>query len=288
MQSVAPQQVIVIDSSSTDGTVAEAVKVGFRVIQIDVADFDHGRTRQQAAECAPDAEIVVYLTQDAILCDKDSFKNILTVFEDQTIGAAYGRQLPRPNALPLEAHARLFNYPTVSRVRSWESRSGLGLKSVFFSNSFGAYRRDALMKVGGFPSDVIMGEDTLVAARLHKAGWKTAYVAEALVFHSHSYSVAEEFGRCFDTGVMHSREKWLIENFGTATGEGWRFLLSEFRYLLRHDLWSVPAAWLRAAAKYSGYQLGRHEERVAPSLKRRLAMNKNYWNHRREPAEHSV
>jgi rhamnosyltransferase len=229
------------------------------------------------AEYATDADILIYLTQDAALFGVSAFANLVKAFDDAEIGAAYGRQLPREKASPIEAHARHFSYAEVPVVRSWESRRTMGFKSIFFSNAFGAYRRKALMGVGGFSPDVIFGEDTLAVARMHRAGWKTAYVADALVRHSHDYSIAEEFRRYFDIGVLHSRESWLHEQFGSASGEGRRFVLSEFRYLLRHGAHHIPSAFARTFAKYLGYKIGRGESRIAPTLKHRLGMNRQYW-----------
>jgi rhamnosyltransferase len=277
-QSLKPQAVIIVDSASTDGTVSEARNTGFTVLEIDGKDFDHGGTRQLAAECAQDADILIYLTQDAIPCSVDSFKNLISAFQDPSIGAAYGRQLPRTEARPIEAHARLFNYPPKSIVRSWESRNNLGFKSIFFSNSFGAYRRDALISVGGFSSDVIFGEDTLVVARLHRSGWKTAYVSEAIVRHSHSYSIGEEFRRYFDIGVLHAREGWLLEQFGAVSGEGRKFVLSELKYLKKHAPLLIPSAFIRTITKYLGYKVGRQEHKIGSRVKYHLGLNKAFWS----------
>jgi rhamnosyltransferase len=112
---------------------------------------------------------------------------------------------------------------------------------------------------------------------MHRAGWKTAYVADALVRHSHAYSVGEEFRRYFDIGVLHARERWLIDQFGSASGEGRKFVLSELKYLLKHGPYLVPSALMRTAAKYFGYTLGRRESRIAPGLKYRLGLNRHYW-----------
>jgi rhamnosyltransferase len=277
MQSVVPNQVIIIDSCSTDRTVECARSAGFDVMEIQREEFNHGGTRQRAAEAASGASILLYMTQDAILNDPDAFKKMLGAFDDPTIGAAFGRQLPIQTANPMEAHARNFNYPATSRVRTFECRYELGFKSIFFSNSFGAYRRAALMSVGGFPDDVIFGEDTVVTARLHRAGWKTAYVAEACVQHSHRYSIAEEFQRYFDIGVLHGRERWLIEQFGAANGEGKRFVSSELRYLLRNNAFLIPVAVFRSATKYLAYQLGLREKQLGLWLKCQLGKNKSYW-----------
>jgi rhamnosyltransferase len=287
-QSVAPHQVIVIDSSSTDGTPLAARSAGFTVLNIAPEEFNHGATRQLAAQHALNADVLIYLTQDAIPCDCDSFKNLVSAFGDPEVGAAFGRQLPRANANPIEAHARLFNYPAKSTMRSWDSRHVLGFKSIFFSNSFGAYRREALMSVGGFLSDVIFGEDTLVVAHLHRAGWKTVYVADALVRHSHSYSIGEECRRYFDIGVLHAREPWLLQQFGNVSGEGRRFVLSELQFLFKRDPLRIPSAFLRTISKYVGYKLGRYESRIPVWLKHRLSMNKGYWGHRSSSEGHSV
>lgn len=277
IQSVRPQQVVIIDSSSTDGTDRLALEAGFHLIRIERRDFDHGATRQLGAEYAGQAEILFYLTQDAIPSDSESFTELLRVFRDPTIGAAFGRQLARKEAGAIETHARLFNYPDKSQVRCLDSRHKLGFKSVFFSNSFSAYRREALVAVGGFPSETIFGEDTIVTARMHQSGWKTAYVAEARVHHSHDYSITEEFRRYFDIGALHSRERWLVEQFGTASGEGIRFARSELRFLLRHDYLSIPKALARTLTKYVGYQIGRQERRLAPQVKQSLGKNRQYW-----------
>jgi rhamnosyltransferase len=263
-QSLHPNQVIVIDSSSTDRTAALARAAGFTLMSIDRRDFSHGGSRQAAAQRAAAADILIYLTQDATPHDPDSFRNLVGAFRDPAIAAAYGRQIPGLHSSAIEAHARLFNYPPVSRVRSLECRSTLGFKSIFFSNSFGAYRRDALMGVGGFPPDATFGEDTLTVARLHCAGWKTAYVADAVVEHSHALSLSAEFHRYFDIGVFHRREHWLIETFGGASGEGFRFVRSELNYLWKHAIFSIPYALIRTAAKFVAYRLGRCQTSTPP------------------------
>jgi rhamnosyltransferase len=263
LQNLLPDQVLVIDSSSVDGTAALARAAGFRVIEIDRRSFNHGGTRQAAATRVPDADILIYMTQDAVPCVADSFRNLVSAFSDPAIGAAYGRQIPRPHASGIEAHARFFNYPPTSRVRSWASRSILGFKSIFFSNTFGAFRRSALMSIGGFSRQVNFGEDTLAVAHLHRAGWRTAYVADALVQHSHANSLIAEFRRYFEIGVFHQREHWLVDEFGSAGGEGRRFVLSELQYLLKHDPVEIPSALLRTLMKFAAYQAGRHESITA-------------------------
>ena len=278
LKCVAPERVLVIDSESTDGTPQLARDCGFKVVDVPRREFNHGRTRQHATGVVKDSDIYVFLTQDAILAGPDSINLLLDAFEDPSIGASFGRQLPRPNSGPIERHARLFNYPQSSSVRSLESRREMGFKCIFLSNSFAAYRQTAFEEVGGFPDDVILGEDTVVAAHMLMAGWKIKYVAEAEVYHSHAYSCLREFRRYFDTGVLHARESWLRQEFGGASGEGKRFILSELAHLWPRHATIIPSAFVRTAAKWMGYRLGLHESNLAPRLKRHFSMHRSFWN----------
>ena len=279
LSSVPAESVVLIDSSSTDQTVKMAIGAGLRVRSIPRREFNHGATRQLGVDLLDDADILVFLTQDAILVDADALRKLLSAFDDPQVAAAYGRQLPRQGAGTIEAHARRFNYPSESAVRTFEDRERLGIKTIFISNSFAAYRRTALMEVGGFPSNVIFGEDTVTAGRLLLKGWKIAYVAEAEVRHSHTYTCLQEFRRYFDIGALHVRERWLRENFGQAGGEGRRFVISELKSLWHAAPWLIPSALIRTGLKLTGYRLGRIEHRLSPALKRKLSMHKEFWSH---------
>lgn len=267
-QTAVPETVLVIDSSSSDQTSVLARRAGFRVEIIPQQHFNHGRTRQQALELLADMEIVVYLTQDAVLADPQALENLVKCFDDDRVGTAYGRQLPRKKATPLEAHARLFNYPVQSRLKSWDDRSTLGFKAAFISNSFAAYRLKALKEVGGFPDHTIVSEDTFVSARMLKAGWLNQYCAEARVYHSHHYSYADEFRRYFDIGVFHSSQPWILDEFGAVEGEGLRFIRSEAEFLCPKQLYLLPSAMLRTVIKYAGFRFGKHALRLPVFLKK--------------------
>jgi rhamnosyltransferase len=274
---IEPKQVLVLDSESTDGTADLATAAGFEVLCIRRTDFNHGGTRQIAVDKFVDATILIYLTQDAVIADPESLRALVSAFDDPLVAAAYGRQLPRPKAAPIEAHARLFNYSEKSEVRSLESRKRLGIKTAFLSNSFAAYRHSALVEVGGFPSDVLFGEDTLTAAKLLLSGYKVAYVAEACVYHSHSYTLVQEFRRYFDIGVLHTRESWLIDEFGKVANEGNQFVLSQFRYLKQVAPLQIPLALVSSGVKLLAYKLGRRESLLSRSMKRRLSMHPSFW-----------
>jgi rhamnosyltransferase len=211
------------------------------------------------------------------LANEDSISNLIKEFDDPSVGMAYGRQLPHINAESLETHARLYNYPPESNIRSFDDIASMGFKVFFCSNSFAAYRKSALLDVGGFPSDSIMGEDAIVAAKMLSAGFKKAYVAHATVRHSHSYTLAEEFKRYFDTRVFHEQNKWLIESYGKPTGEGIKFMKSELKYVIKNDPKVIFKSIASLGAKWLGYKSGKLYKRIPRSLLIKLSMHKHYW-----------
>lgn len=273
-----PDRLLLIDSSSTDHTVALARQHGFDIRVIDKAAFNHGGTRQWGVELLHDMDLIVFLTQDALLADVHAIENLLAAFADPAVATAYGRQLPHLNASSIAAHARLFNYPQQQQVRGLADHQRFGIKTVFTSNSFAAYRRDALMQVGGFPAHTIMNEDTFVAGLMLKTDWKIAYCADAQVFHSHDYSFMDEFKRYFDIGVFHANTSWLQQTFGGAAGEGRRFVLSELVYLLKFAPSLIPSALIRTGLKGLGYKLGLLHKHLPTALKPYLSMHKAYWH----------
>lgn len=272
-----PDSLLLIDSSSSDDTVALARRQGFEVHVIAKAEFNHGGTRQWGVERLADKDVIVFLTQDALLANPRAIEHLLAAFADPQVATAYGRQLPHAHAGPIAAHARLFNYPDESQLRSLRDRDRFGVKTVFTSNSFAAYRLEALRQVGGFPVDTIMNEDTFVVGKLLLAGWKIAYCADAQVCHSHDYSFGEEFRRYFDIGVFHAQTPWLQQTFGGASGEGVRYVKSELLYLLKFAPALLPSAVIRTGLKWLGYKLGTWHDRLPLAISRTLSLHKAYW-----------
>ncbi|GAB3660171.1 O antigen biosynthesis rhamnosyltransferase RfbN [Echinicola sediminis] len=278
VQSVSFNHKVIIDSGSTDGTLEDPLLQDFTVLKIDKRNFDHGGTRQWAVQQFPDADIFVFLTQDAILANPDSVEKLVKTFENMPkLGLAYGRQLPHLGAKTLESHARLFNYPAQSEIRSLEDAGKYGIKTISCSNSFAAYRKTAFFEAGGFPQGLILGEDVYLAGKMLLAGWKMAYIAEAEVYHSHDYTVKEEFKRYFDIGVFHAESSWIFQKFGRAESRGLHYLKSEIAYAVKKNIGSLPKSLASLMAKWSGYKVGLLHHKLPPNLKRNFSMHPRFW-----------
>ena len=266
-QTIKNYELMVVDSSSNDNTVDIAQSHRANVITIPQSEFDHGGTRTLAAVEA-NGDILVYLTQDALPYNEYAIENIIKPFaDDRKIGVAFGRQLPYPGASVFAEHLRLFNYPDTSYTRILDDKKKYGITTAFLSNSFAAYRKSVLKEIGYFKSGLPFGEDACAGAKILLKEYRIAYVAEAMVLHSHSYTVWQDLKRYFDMGTFHRTENWLLKEFGKAEGEGIRYTKSEIKFLLkkrRFDL--LPEFTLRLIMKYLGYKLGVGYERIKPRV----------------------
>jgi rhamnosyltransferase len=277
-QTVKPDFVIIIDSSSSDNTVSIAKQHNIKLITIKKEDFNHGGTRKLAAESIY-SDYYIFMTQDSVLAAANSFECLISAFDDPDVGCAYGRQFPRIGAPILESHLRLFNYPAENIKKSIKDKYKYGIKTCFNSDSFSAYRKIALDQIGNFPEKIILGEDVYVAAKMLKNGWKVAYKADASVYHSHHYSLKQDFCRYFDIGVFHAMNKWILDDFASPEKEGFKYVKSELQYCFKHkEYWQCIMSLFKSIAKYSGYFLGRRYYKIPKQFRKQLSMTKNFWN----------
>lgn len=272
-------EVIVIDSESTDGTVTFLEENNIRVIKALRRDFNHGSTRNILANESK-GSYLVFLTQDAILTSEDSIYKLVEPMENnKEIAVTYGRQLPIEGAKFPGSFARDFNYPNYSQVKSLDDKSKYGIKTVFCSNSYAAYRKTDFVNVGGFPHHVILAEDTYTTAKIVLSGKRVAYVADACVYHSHDYTILQEFKRYFDIGVFYGRESWITENFNQAEGEGLKFLIANAKYIFKKGKYLyLLDLFLRNFAKLSAYRLGKMEQKIPQRIKFKISMHNYYWS----------
>ncbi len=92
-------EVLVIDSGSRDRSLEIARAAGVELLQIDPAEFGHGRTRNLGAE-RTSGELICFLTQDATPVPGwlEAYREAFDL--DERVGAAYGPHLPRGRHQP--------------------------------------------------------------------------------------------------------------------------------------------------------------------------------------------
>lgn len=275
-------QKLIYDSSSTDSTVDKAKEYGFDVTVIEQSEFDHGGTRSRALESV-DADIVVFMTQDAILANEYAISELVNAFQDSQVDAVYGRQIPHDDANLLATYARVSSYGTEDYRVGLTDDFPKGFRKAFMSNSFSAYRVSKLKALGGFPSKLILGEDSFVAAKILLNDRKVAYKSSAVAKHSHNYKIADEFKRYFDIGVFHKTQYWMLESLGQVEGEGIKFAVGQIAFMYREKAYfGVVKSLLMSASKFIGYKLGKNYNHLPTYINIKLSMHKGYFKNNKK------
>jgi rhamnosyltransferase len=276
-QTYPPGEIIVIDSCSTDRTADLARAANCIVKEINRDEFRHGRARNWGARLAH-GDILVFITQDALPANDFFLEELTQPIRDGRAAATTARQIPYPNANPIEKLSRAFNYPLKSNVRTLKDLSTMGIKSIFFSNSASAVDRRIFWEQGGFSEDLIVNEDMDLCARLLLGDYAVAYQSSAIVCHSHNYSLSQLFGRYFDIGVFFGQSNHLLGNV-SRDAEGKKFVVDTLNHLVSNSEWGWAARFiLETCIKFLAFNLGNRYHRLPKRLSRQLSAHKNFWD----------
>ena len=277
-------EVIVVDSSSTDGsnTVYDLADVWLTIPQ---AAFDHGGTRNVAARSAT-GSILVFMTQDARPWNDTTLATLAEPILERRAWAAYARQVAPPSAPLLERVARDLNYPAASALRSSEDIAQLGIRAFMLPNVASAIDREVFGALGGFPTPVVFNEDVQLANSILSRGGRIAYVAEAIVEHGHHYRSLDLLRRYFDNGTSLAEAAEPLHSTA-INGVGAGFAMRQLRAVLatgRVD--QVPRWTTETGMKWVGYQLGRRHRRLPASWKRALSLQPGFHVRNTVPGKH--
>jgi len=271
-------KVLVFNSTSNDGTVELAQKLGAKTLVIPRNQMNHGWAREISRKTLK-TDIVVMMTPDAYPADKSMLGKLVKPLIDGKASIAYARQIPKPDANPVSAFSRTYNYPDQSHVRGKADVPQYGNFTAFCSDSCTAYLSSALDTIGGFRW-VLAGEDAIAGAMLIKIGHKIAYVAEAVVAHSHNYGPVKEFCRHFDTGMY--RKQWhKILDLGPISDQkrGVGYAKALLIHILKTQPSYFPQAFWQLSMGWLGFQFGRLCYHRAPLwLYKKISPTDFFWN----------
>lgn len=226
------EEIIVVDSASTDETVNICKKDGsIKLIQIERKDFDHGKTRDMAFKESI-GDIVIFMTQDSIPANSGLIDRLVAPLEEGKAVLSTARQLPKKDASRMEQLVRAFNYPEKSHIRSKNDIQRMGIKTFFCSDVCAAYKREIYFELGGFDYPIKTNEDMFFAAKVINSGYRIAYVADALVYHSHNFTLKEQYKRNYIQGYEIERHIEALNNVSQG-GEGMRLVKFVSKELLK-------------------------------------------------------
>ena len=214
-QTIWPQvEFIIIDSGSTDDTIATAEAAGAKCVSIPPSEFNHGATRDHAIALAS-CEKIVLTVQDAIPAHENVLRDLIAPLDDLSVAGSYARQIPQPDA----------DYITKRNLNAWltgrDQKEVRSLKDAatydamspmekyLFSNfdNVCSVIRKSVWETHKF-GRINFGEDIDWAERALKSGHKIVYEPAAAVVHSHDRPIAYEYKRTY---VCHRK---LYSQFG--------------------------------------------------------------------------
>jgi glycosyltransferase involved in cell wall biosynthesis len=167
-------EVILVDSGSTDSTVEIGRRYGCRVVPIDKHEFTFGRALNRGCEAAI-GDVCVFVSAHVYPLFDDWLEKLVAPFEDERVVLTYGRQ--RGGDVNKFSEGQIF-------ARWFPPHSAFPQKSYFCNNANAAIRRATWESL---PYDeTLTGLEDLAWAKAAQArGGLLAYMAEAEIVHLH-------------------------------------------------------------------------------------------------------
>ena len=232
---------IIVDSGSTDDTIAIAKAAGAECYTIPPSEFNHGSTRDFAIGKASSNKIVLTV-QDATPLDVQMLEKLLSALEDPEVAGAYARQIPQPDADAITKR-NLNTWLTGRTVREVRALPDPAAYDTWppmerylasnFDNVCSAIRKSE-WEVRPF-GRVDFGEDIEWAQSALIRGRRIVYEPTAAVVHSHDRPIAYEYKRTY---VCHRKLNQLfglhmVPTLGRAV-QGWlHMMISDMGYTMR-------------------------------------------------------
>lgn len=199
-QTTTPDEVIVVDSGSTDDTVAIAESAGARIVHIAKSEFSFGRSLNRG--CAAATGDVLLIVSAHVYPVYDTYlEHMLVPFDHVETAIAYGRQVGDDRTKFSEARI----------LRQWfPGESVLDQGHPFSNNASAAVRRDVWRELR-YDETLTGLEDLEFAQRAIQLEHRVAYVADAPVVHVHEESWSAIKNRYRREAVAYTR---IIDNAG--------------------------------------------------------------------------
>jgi len=182
-------EILVLDNSSEDGTIGLVSKYPAPVRLIQMGVHSPAKKYNQIIPRAK-GSVLGFVDGDAVL-EKSWLKHVVVPLENPHVAGASGNILTAntdstvARVIGYELHDRYSKLPpTIERVATMHV----------------VYKKDVLLKIGGFNEKLKTGYDCEIGYRINDAGYKIAYVPNATVYHNHRSTLQGYFWQQFEYG----------------------------------------------------------------------------------------
>ena len=244
----------ITEEGDLSGVIEKITAEGFEYFIVPKSEFSHSLTRQKAIMEYCESDVVLMMSQDVQLISDNSVYPLVSRINEKCV-YAFGKQICSKKTI--ERYTREKNYGGESYSVTSEDVERLQLATFFASDAFSAYYRPTFVALGGYDSiHMMMNEDMYYAKKIIDNGYEKAYVAEAVVEHSHDYSIKQLYNRYKATGKWFS-EHPEFDNYKT-TDSGVKLALYVFKRAIKG--FNIPVLFRflpDMAARYLGMKKGK-------------------------------
>ncbi len=183
-QTIEDVEIILVDSGSTDATVAIASRYPVKVVEITPEEFTFGRSLNTGIRAAK-GEFIVITSAHCYPVYPDWLEQLLAPFSDDEVAVSYGKQ--RGGATNHYSEQQFFRkyFPDTSQPRQGHP----------YSHNANAAIRRALWEQHPYNENLTGLEDLAWSSWASQQGHAISYVAEAEVIHLHDEQPATVYNR---------------------------------------------------------------------------------------------
>ena len=193
-QTVQSVEIILVDSGSTDATVAIASRFPVKVVHIRPEDFTFGYSLNQGIAQAS-ADLLVMASAHVYPVYPDWLERLLAPFENEKVAVSYGKQRGLPTSDFSENQIFLSWFPETSSFR----------QGTPFCNNANAAIRKTLWQQHAYDESLPGLEDLAWAQWVKDQGYEIAYVAEAEIIHVHQQNAKGIYNRYLREAMAFKR-----------------------------------------------------------------------------------
>jgi len=179
-------EVIVVDNSSTDGTL-RIVKNNFpkvKIVKYKSKEFFPGRALNLGIQ-ASKGRLIAMISGHCIPKNKLWLSNLIKNFKNKKVAAVYGKQEPLDMSDPNDVRDLIYLFGKDKKIQN---------KDPFFHNANSMIRRDLWKKIK-FDENIHHIEDRIWAQKQINKGYKIVYEPKSSVFHYHGVSHKNNISR---------------------------------------------------------------------------------------------